>query len=761
MYKKRMLIVTGVVQGIGFRPFCFRLANEIGLSGTVSNTSRGVHIELFGTKRQLDEYESRIATDAPPLANIQDIARVGPDEEVHVRPGEFVIQPSKAERENTVLIPPDIAVCDDCLREMKDPGDRRYRYPFINCTNCGPRYSIIRELPYDRPMTTMSEFRMCPLCEEEYKNPGDRRFHAQPVACPQCGPHVRLIAGKSEALVATSGNALDVAADHLLEGRILAIKGLGGFHIACLPEKAPVALLRKRKQRPHKPFAVMARDMETAKKLVHISPEAGQMMLSPRSPIVVCPKKTTADVSELVAPNQDTLGVMLPYTPLHHLIMERIPVLIMTSANFSESPILATNEEALENLSGIVDFFLLHDRKIQNRIDDSVVTFAGKRQILLRRARGFVPHPIVASRKLPPVLASGPEMKSTFAFSLGKSVISSQYLGDLKRLETALYYEKTLRHFLDLFRFTPRLVVKDMHPQYVSGFIAEKVLGSETDFLEVQHHHAHMASCLLEKSIEGPALGLILDGTGYGTDGTVWGGEILFGDCRSFERVGNLRPAPLPGGEKAIMEPWRYALSLLVETFGKEEGIEKASRIWPDHGAIIPAIVASANEAPLTSSCGRLFDAIAAMAGIRDRITYDGQAAMELEAASDRSAGGRIPFDIYHDDGGYKIDWRPAVEWVYQNRPKIGLHAIAGAFHLGLAESLTEACRKVSVDCGIRKVVLSGGVWQNRRLLALVISSMRRRNLEPLWHSALSPNDEAVSVGQVAVGAAYLQDLQD
>ncbi|MFP4482965.1 MAG: carbamoyltransferase HypF, partial [Thermovirgaceae bacterium] len=532
MYKKRRLTVTGVVQGIGFRPFCVRLANEISLFGSVSNTSSGVRIEIVGTKEQLDEYESRLFTDAPPLASIQDVSRLGADKKVEVCPDRFVIEPSESEQENTVLIPPDIAVCGDCLKEMADSSDRRFRYPFINCTNCGPRYSIVRELPYDRPKTTMSEFCMCALCEEEYKDPGDRRFHAQPVACPDCGPHVWLVESKSSATVARKEEAIDSAVKYLLAGRLLAIKGLGGFHIACLPEDQPVSLLRERKKRPDKPLAIMVRDMETAEKVVHTSPEVYQMMSSPRTPIVICPQKKGANMSGLLAPGQDTLGVMLPYTPLHHLIMERIPMLVMTSANFSESPILATNEEALKDLSGIVDFLLLHDRKIENRIDDSVVTFADKGQILLRRARGFVPHPVIASGKLPPVLACGPEMKSTFALSLGKSVIASQYLGDLKRLETALYYEKTLRHFLDLFRFTPQLVVKDMHPQYVSGFIADKVLQGKKESLKVQHHHAHMASCLLEKAVEGPVMGLILDGTGYGTDGSIWGGEILFGDCR-------------------------------------------------------------------------------------------------------------------------------------------------------------------------------------------------------------------------------------
>jgi len=757
MYKKRRLNVTGVVQGIGFRPFCVWLANQIGLSGSVSNTSSGVEIELYGTKEQLDRYESRLFTDAPPLANIQDISRVGTDENTDVRPEGFVIKQSKSGRENTVLIPPDIAVCSDCLREMADPADRRYRYPFINCTNCGPRYSIVRELPYDRPKTTMSEFTMCARCEREYRDPGDRRFHAQPVACPVCGPGVWLVESKSAATIAVKEEAIDIAVKYLLDGRILAIKGLGGFHIACLPEDEPVTLLRERKKRPHKPFALMIRDMETVRSVVCTSPEAEQMMRSPRCPIVICPKKKGKNISELLAPGQDTLGVMLPYTPLHHLIMERIPMLVMTSANLSESPILATNEEALRNLTRIVDFLLLHDRKIQNRIDDSVVTFAGKRQVLLRRARGFVPHPVVTAEKLPPVLACGPEMKSTFALSIGKSVIASQYLGDLKRLETALYYERTLRHFLELFRFTPRLIVKDMHPQYVSGYIVDKVLGDGIESLKVQHHHAHMASCLLEKGIEGPVIGLILDGTGYGTDGNIWGGEILFGDSHAFERAGHLRTAPLPGGEKSITEPWRFALSLLIETFGKAEGIQKALCLWPAHEAIIPAVAESAKESPVTSSCGRLFDAVAALTGIRSRVSYDGQAAMELEACAEGAGRRKVPFAVIHEKDAYVVDWRPAVSWILENLKELGPRKIAAAFHAGLAEALAEACLKVSRDYGVRKVVLSGGVWQNRRLLSLAIGALRSKNLEPLWHSSLAPNDEAVSVGQIAVGAAHLK----
>jgi len=757
MYKKRELIVTGVVQGIGFRPFCVRLAREIGLSGTVSNTSIGVRIELAGTEKQLDLYESRLLTDAPPLANIQNISRCGTDENVEKPAGEFIIGPSKSESENTVLIPPDIAVCEDCLRELRDPGDRRFRYPFINCTNCGPRYSIVRELPYDRPKTTMAEFSMCALCEKEYKDPGDRRFHAQPVACPECGPHVWLVDGRNAEVLAEKDEAVSLAVNHLLEGRIIAIKGLGGFHIACLPEDEPVALLRERKKRPHKPFALMVRDMETAKDVVYASFVAEQMMRSPRCPIVICPKKEMSPVSGFLAPGQNTLGVMLPYTPLHHLIMERIPMLVMTSANFSESPILATNEEALRTLANIVDYLLLHDRKIQNRIDDSVVTFAGKRQILLRRARGFVPHPVVAAGKLPPMLACGPEMKSTFALSIGKSVIASQYLGDLKRLETTLYYEKTLRHFLELFRFTPRLIVKDMHPQYVSGYIADKVLGEGIETLKVQHHHAHMASCLLEKGVDGPVIGLILDGTGYGTDGSIWGGEILFGDSRSFERVGHLRGAFLPGGEKSITEPWRYALSLLIETFGKAEGVEKALSLWPAYEAIIPAVAESTKDSPVTSSCGRLFDAVAALTGVKSRVSYDGQAAMELEACAEGAGKKKVPFAVIHERSALVIDWRPAVSWILENLKKLGPREIAAAFHAGLAEALAEACLKVSRDYGVQKVVLSGGVWQNRRLLSLSVAALRAKKLEPLWHSSLAPNDEAVSVGQIAVGAAYLK----
>jgi len=757
MYHKRKLNVTGVVQGIGFRPFCVRLAKEIGLLGTVSNTSAGVRIEIVGTREKLDEYECRLYTEAPPLANIQNISRLDEDLKVESLPEDFVILPSIAEEKNTVLIPPDIATCEDCLREMKDRTDRRYRYPFINCTNCGPRFSIIRELPYDRPKTTMSEFKMCEFCGQEYSDPQNRRFHAQPVACPECGPHLLLVEGKSGKPLGNENQALDLAVSFLKEGFILGIKGLGGFHIACLPETGPLALLRERKKRPHKPFAVMARNTETARALVHLSPEAEQMMCSPRSPIVICPKRKSCTLSRLVSPGQDTVGVMLPYTPLHHLLMEHIPLLVMTSANFSESPILATNKEALDDLAEIVDYFLLHDREIQNRIDDSVVTFAGKRPILLRRARGFVPHPILSSKSLPPILASGPEMKSTFALSLGKSVIVSQYLGDLKRLETALYYEKTLKHFLDLFKFQPKLLVKDMHPQYISGFIADKVLASAVESLKVQHHHAHMASCLLEKGIEGPAIGLILDGTGYGLDGTIWGGEILFGDRRSFERAGHLLQAHLPGGEKAIEEPWRYALSLFLETFGKKEGMEKAFSLWPQHAEKIRPVAESVTGAPVTSSCGRLFDAFSAIAGIRDKVTYDGQGAMELESSAGGGKG-KTPFEVISKGGVYQVDWRPAIRWTVQNLTKLGISRVSAAFHLGLAESLAIACQKVSFDTGVTKVVLSGGVWQNRRLLSLSIAELRKKNLIPFWHTSLSPNDEAVSVGQIAVGAAKLMD---
>ena len=751
MNRHTTILVTGIVQGIGFRPFCSRLAEKMGLGGSVRNTPEGVKIEIYGPGESVDSFLELLVSQCPPLGHIQSVSIVSDLEKAEGKPGPFSILESEDGEESLVVIPPDIATCGDCLREMKDPGNRRFRYPFINCTNCGPRFTIIRGLPYDRPMTTMETFPMCGDCHREYVDHGDRRFHAQPTACEVCGPSLSLLDASGKVLL-SGEEALDGCVASLARGEIAAVKGLGGFHVACLADNAPLARLRSRKKRPHKPLALMAKDMETAERIVRLSPSSRLMLNSPRRPIVVCPKRTESTVSGLVAPGHDSIGVMLPYTPLHHLLMEKIPVLVMTSANLSDAPIVSDNREALDSLGGIVDVFLTHNRDICMKIDDSVIAPAGKRPIMLRRGRGFVPHPVIVKRDMPQILAAGAEMKSTFAITRDKMIFVSQYLGDLKQMGTAVYYEKTLRHFISLFGFRPRLMAIDMHPSYPCADIARKVIGEPEDVLEVQHHHAHMAACMAEHNSFDPAIGIIMDGTGLGTDRKTWGGEFLVGDPLSFVRAGHFREAPLPGGDRSVMEPWRFALGLLADAFGKEKAFPLAEGFWPNRRDLFDAVAAAMELAPLTTSCGRLFDAVSALLGIRDAVSYDGQAAMELESIA-MGAKETAPFDIIREDGMLLLDWRPAIRWIAEEGILLGQQKASAAFHLGLAKTVSDIAMEISDRTGLKRAVLSGGVWQNRRFSSLVKALLKRNGMEPMVHLSLSPNDECISVGQAVIGA--------
>lgn len=751
-----ILLVTGVVQGVGFRPFCARLALDLDLRGSVKNTSDGVFIRLQGDVAAVDLYRQRLQEECPAIAFIQSVdVRESRSLASGELEGNFVIERSQRLSEQKVLIPPDIATCPDCIREMEDPGDPRFGYPFINCTNCGPRYSIVKELPYDRSGTTMSCFPMCDRCASEYKAPEDRRFHAQPNACPDCGPRLWLTDSKGNCL-GEGNQALEACIGFLKEGRVMAIKGLGGFHLACDPfNDAAVEVLRRRKKRPHKPFALMVRDLGEARRVAAVREEAAELMVSPRAPIVICPARKDGGLSPKVAPGQNSLGIMLPYTPLHHLLLQRLSVLIMTSANLTDEPLVSGNREALRELAGFADFFLFHDRDINMKIDDSVVSFSGTTPIMIRRARGYVPQPFILSRKVPSILAAGAEMKVTFSVTHDHYLFPSQYLGDLKEMKSFQYYGQCLRHFLGLYDIRPRFLVKDQHPQYLSGAVASRAAGPFEDVLQVQHHHAHMAACLLENQQEERAVGLILDGTGYGTDGTIWGGEILVGDALHVERAGYLFQARLPGGERAIEEPWRFALALLCESLDTKDALGAARRIWPSHAGSLEALVATLESAPLTSSAGRLFDGVSALLGIREKVTFDGQAAMELEARA-AGAGVPLPFHVFRDgEGRWVVDWRPAVRCLLELRESASPGELAAAFHLGLARTLTDVAFRVSEARGIPAVALSGGVWQNRRLLALTLAELRRSGRIPLVHKRVSPNDECISVGQAYIGSLH------
>jgi len=753
MLSHRKILVSGIVQGVGFRPFCARLAERLGLAGSVRNTSGGVEIELTGEPEILDSFFKSLSSENPPASVIT--SAVVLENRPASGPGgtAFRILGSKKEEEQSVLIPPDLAVCEDCTAEMRDPSDRRYRYPFINCTNCGPRYTIIRDLPYDRPKTAMAPFAMCPSCSREYHDSSDRRFHAQPNACFECGPSVWL-ADSGGTVLCRGDEAVGKCSALLDEGRIIAVKGIGGFHIACTPfSDEVVARLRQRKGRKDKPFAVMASSIEEAERMAHIPASARELMLSPRKPIVLCCRRAEYPLSDLVAPGQKTVGILLPYSPLHHLILEEKKALIMTSANFSDEPIVSSNEKALSTLSGIADFFLLHDREIYMAIDDSVAAPLGRSYFLLRRARGYIPAPMALHADSPVIFGAGAEMKSSFCVSKGDLLFPGQYLGDMKQRETAVYYGRAMKHFLTLYELTPEYLAHDLHPQFLSTATALGNLpGFTGEKLAVQHHHAHLAACLLENGVRGPAIGAIFDGTGYGQDGTVWGGEFLVGDFAGFSRRGHFLPSRLPGGDASVMEPWRYGLSLLAEVLGEETALQAGEKLWPGRKDMIPLILSVLRISPLTTSCGRFFDGVAALLGLVERITFDGQAAMALEGIAE---GGRLsaPFSVERRDGRFILDWRPAVRWVTENCGTMRKELVAGAVHTGLARGVAEICGYLAEETGIRDVALSGGVWQNRRLTASVRKLLWEKGLNPLLHKLVPPNDECVSVGQVAIGA--------
>ncbi len=748
--ERACFLVSGVVQGVGFRPFCARLASEEGLKGSVRNTSAGVEIETWGKTGDIDRYLRRLERECPTAGYIHSIVVLGRQKIENGEPASFEILRSEGRTIRQALIPPDIATCDACVAEMKDPGDRRFRYPFTNCTLCGPRFSIIRDLPYDRERTSMAHFRMCRACEREYHESRDRRFHAQPNACPACGPSLWACDGKGRK-IAAGEEAVHYTVKLLGDGKIVAVKGLGGFHLACDARlDSAVSLLRERKKRPHRPFAVMAKDLASAERLVYLTERGRDCLTSSRRPIVLSQCRPGSGLSRFLNPGLDTIGVMLPYTPLHHLLLENLDALVMTSANMSEEPIVADNGQAMEKLGPLVDAFLMHDRDILMRVDDSVVSVAGNRSFYTRRARGLVPLPLFLGDKGPSILAAGAEMKSTFSVTHQGNLFPSQYLGDLKEMPASDYYREALGHFLSLFGMKPRFLVHDLHPQYLSTRICREAVPELEESTAVQHHHAHLAACLFENKFREPAIGLILDGTGYGTDGTVWGGEILWGDATSCEHLGNLLPFSLPGGERAILEPWRTAYALVLESCGRDEATIHLKRTTTGLKLAPEALFAAVEAGVRTTSCGRLFDGISALLGYGDVVSYDGQAPMTLEAASRGS--GTLPFSITENGHGKILDWRPAIRAIMERLPREGSARLAAAFHNGLALSLAELAETLAEKKGSRYVALSGGVWQNRRLFTLVSAHLRKRGLHPLAHTLLSPNDECVSVGQAVIG---------
>jgi hydrogenase maturation protein HypF len=763
--------VQGTVQGVGFRPFAYRLAQEEGLTGYVLNDERGVLLEVEGAAHAVDRFITRLERDRPPLAEIDAIA----SERVPLG-GEhdFRIVESTSAGPADAPVTPDSATCDACLSELFDPLDRRHRYPFINCTNCGPRFTIIRGVPYDRPMTTMAAFEMCADCAREYHDPADRRFHAQPNACASCGPSTRLtLPDRSGVRVAGALDAIEGAARRLADGLIVAVKGIGGFHLVCdATDEEAVATLRARKHREDKPFALMVGNVEDALQLVELPEEEQALLGSVQRPIVLARRRRVATVAAAVAPGNAELGVMLPYTPLHHLLLSDYRaasggagVLVMTSANLSDEPIAFEDDDALGRLSEIADLFLFHDRPIHSRTDDSVVRVvrvAGERRPLpLRRSRGYVPRdlelPVAAAS---PILACGAEQKNTFCVAKGRRAWVGHHIGDLEHFAAFRAFGEGIEHFERLFAVEPTVVAHDLHPGYLSTQYALERDGVE--HVAVQHHHAHLAACLAEHGVTTPAVGAIFDGTGYGIDGSVWGGELLVGDLRGFERVGSLAPVRLPGAAAAIREPWRMAFAWLAEAFGEPRPLPGPLRGSVDerHWRAMSGVSADPEVSPVTTSVGRLFDAVAALCGLAPRTSYEGQAAIELEAAAARSSvSGGYELRLIDRASGLMLDPREAVRAAYGDLESgASVPDVAARFHAAVADVTAQACAAAASARGLDTAVLSGGVFQNRLLLEAVAARLSGEGLRVLTPVTLPPNDGGISFGQAAVAAARGQE---
>ena len=748
----------GVVQGVGFRPFVYQLATKHNLKGWVCNTSEDVKIEVQGESKDLKHFLSELQNNAPPLAHIEKISVTYHPPTDYIS---FEIRHSISEEGKYQLVSPDIATCPACLKEIFSPEDRRYHYPFTNCTNCGPRFTIIEDIPYDRPKTTMRYFQMCPDCQAEYDNPLDRRFHAQPNACPKCGPRLELLDAKGNH-VGTS-DVIAAASRLLKDGKVLAIKGLGGFLLACdaTSEKA-VKLLRQRKRRPFKPLAIIVADTEEAKRHCYMSEAEEQLLTSSQSPIVLMLWKPESTVCQAVAPNLKYLGVMLPYTPLHHLLLRGVGLpLVMTSGNISEEPIAKDNDEAIRRLSGIADYFLVHNRDIYARYDDSVTVIERGEAQLTRRARSYAPFPIHLPFTARQVLGCGAEEKNNFCLTKDNYAFVSQHIGDMENLETLEHFQNTLALYKKLFRIEPEIVAYDLHPEYLSTKYALE-LGNQFSHLKlipVQHHHAHIVSCMVDNKVENPVIGVALDGTGYGSDGRIWGGEFLVADYKGFQRMGHLEYLPLPGGAAAIKRPYRTAIGYLLKLLGEDSISPKLAFLKQVDAVEIELIkrqIRAGLNSPLNSSLGRLFDAVSAMLGIRDKIDYEGQAAVELEMAAydaaDKVGNDSYPYSVIERDGTNIIQLKELLSAIvgdlYQGVSKA---TISARFHNTVARMICEMCQLIAKGTGINQVALSGGVFQNQLLLRKVVPLLESAGFSVLTHKQVPCNDGGISLGQAVI----------
>lgn len=748
----RRLKVNGIVQGVGFRPFVYQLASRYSLRGEVANTSSGVSIHIEGTKKDIKSFCDDLASKSPPLANITEITN-------HSEPiknfKEFSIVQSIVHAACSTLISPDVSICDDCLRELFDSDDRRFKYPFINCTNCGPRYTIISDIPYDRPKTSMKHFKMCKMCQDEYDDPENRRFHAQPNACEECGPHVDLFDNKRKKII--SQNPIEKAAQLLKHGYIVAIKGLGGFHLAVdAVNNDAVAMLRSRKHREEKPLAIMSCDIEHIRKYAYVQPEEEELLKSLHRPIVILKKKKPNPLSKEVSPRNRYFGSMLPYTPLHYILLQHdFTALVMTSGNMSEEPICIDNKDAFERLSKIADYFLMHNRDIYLRSDDSIVKHTAGDTRFIRRSRGYIPVPVFLKKKVEQILACGGGLKSTVCLTKGNNAFISQHIGDIENQETYEFFQLTIKHMKQILDIKPGIVAYDLHPDYFSTIYALEQ--QDVEKVPVQHHHAHIVSCMAENRLDGPVIGLSFDGTGYGTDGSIWGGEILVVEDNEFRRVAHLSYVPMPGGEAAIKEPWRMAASYLYNAFGEEFyslDLPVFKEIDEKKIRFIVEMISKRVNSPFTSSLGRLFDGIAAIVGIRNTVFFEGQAAMELEMLADEKAKGIYNFE-WASGEIHKIFLQPIISGIV-NDMEMGVHpsTISGKFHNTVIVLFSELCEVIRKENSVSRVALSGGVFQNSIILSGLIKGLEQRGFQVITHTLVPANDGGISLGQAMIAAA-------
>jgi hydrogenase maturation protein HypF len=761
MEVRQRIDVSGIVQGVGFRPFIYRLALDCKLAGTVVNTAAGVTIEVQGPPEQVERFQELLPREAPPLSRITGIEAhpLALNGDTQFR----ILHSEKLEAAHT-LISPEIAICEDCRRELLDPSDRRYRYPFINCTNCGPRFTIVHDIPYDRARTSMSVFPLCPQCQQEYDDPLNRRFHAQPNACWVCGPQLQFLDNHGDLLLCD--DPIAAAVERLESGRILAVKGLGGFHLAAdATNEDAVHLLRERKRRVGKPFAVMVRDLEAARRICRLGADEERLLISPQRPILLLEAQPGNRIASEVAPGNGYLGLFLPYTPIHHLLFSdgSFDSLVMTSGNLSEEPIAIHNDEAVQHLGQIADYLLVHNRDILCRCDDSVTRWSGGKLRQLRRSRGFVPMPVFLKQPIKSVLAVGGELKNTICLTRGDQAFLSQHVGDLENLEAYKFFQETVAHLQQILEIKPAAVAYDLHPDYLS---TKWALGqNELPVVGVQHHHAHVVSCMAENHVSGPVIGIALDGTGYGTDGSIWGGEVLVCDETHFDRAAHLRYTPLPGGDAAIREPWRMALSYLWQEFGGAAvNLELPFLDNLDRRAVQLTLHMVKNHinAPFTSSCGRLFDAVAAIAGVRSAVTYEAQAAIELEMCLEKSAQFTpYPFDLFSSDGHLEIGCSSLMrELVRDVQDKTPPGVISRKFHDCLAQAFAQAAVAVRGRHQLNKICLSGGTFQNVYFAGLLEQLLCQRGFEVLTHADVPCGDGGLSLGQAVIAAAILKGPQ-